>query len=335
MNAMVAALNDNHARWEYPLQPHGATPADTYSLGITTSPALEPAATAPSEALPPLFVTSIDPGSPAARSGLRPGDIIVSVNGAPPFTDGILSPGVISLLNQDYPQRRAVQITVRRPVTGATRTVTITPATYPAPASAAQVTSKLLAGHIAYVQFSGFFPGVASQVLTAISRLEKKTRLDGVIIDLRGNLGGDGTEAARLLGAFEHGTSYAYDCTITGRCTADYPDASTPLLHLPLVVLTDRSCASACDAFSGAVKDLHLGTLVGTRTAGIVAGPGIGYLLDDGSILGLPAEHELSADHEIINGIGVAPDYYIPLTARNIATGSDPDIAMAAALLSK
>jgi hypothetical protein len=33
------------------------------------------------------------------------------------------------------------------------------------------------------------------------------------------------------------------------------------------------SRASGCDAFSGAVKDLHLGTLVGTRTAGIVAGP--------------------------------------------------------------
>jgi C-terminal processing protease CtpA/Prc len=38
-------------------------------------------------------------------------------------------------------------------------------------------------------------------------------------------------------------------------------------------VLTDRNCASACDAFSGAVKDLRLGTLVGTRTSGIVSAP--------------------------------------------------------------
>ena len=98
-------------------------------------------------------------------------------------------------------------------------------------------------------------------------------------------------------------------------------------------MLTDRNCVSACDAFSGAVKDLRLGTLVGTRTAGIVSAPAAGYLLDDGSVLGLPAKRELSAHHELINGIGVAPDYYLPLTAHDLSTGHDPDIAKALTLL--
>ena len=43
-------------------------------------------------------------GIPAASAGLRPGDIIVSVNGAPPFTDGIISAGVMNLLFGPYPQ---------------------------------------------------------------------------------------------------------------------------------------------------------------------------------------------------------------------------------------
>jgi hypothetical protein len=43
---------------------------------------------APGETLPPAVVTSVDPGSPAARAGARPGDIITAVNDAPPFTDG-------------------------------------------------------------------------------------------------------------------------------------------------------------------------------------------------------------------------------------------------------
>jgi carboxyl-terminal processing protease len=98
-------------------------------------------------------------------------------------------------------------------------------------------------------------------------------------------------------------------------------------------VLTDGNCASACDAFSGTVKDLHLGALIGARTAGIVAGPASGYLLDDGSALLLPATHEFSAGHEIINGIGVAPDYDLPLTAWDVAAGHDPDIAKALAVL--
>jgi carboxyl-terminal processing protease len=120
----------------------------------------------------------------------------------------------------------------------------------------------------------------------------------------------------------------SYDCDVQGSCTANHPGSSTPLLRLPLVVLTDRNCVSACDAFSGAVKDLHLSTLVGTRADGIAAGPSATDLLDDGSLLALPAKHELGTDHELINGIGVAPDYYLPLTA-GISVGHDPHIAKA------
>jgi carboxyl-terminal processing protease len=332
MTGMIDVLQDNHARWQYPSpQPPGATPSDTYGLGINTSPAPGLAENAPGETLPPLTVTSVDPGSPAARAGVRTGDIITAVDGAPPFTGGQLSPGVFSLLNESYPQQQALRITLRWPVTSATRTVTITPAVYPG--TQLTVISRLLVGHIADVTLPEFFQGSATQVLTAISDLAKTATLHGVVLDLRGNGGGDVGEAVRLLGAFEHGAPWSYDCTVTGQCTANYPDTATALLHLPLAVLTDRNCASACDAFSGAVKDLHLGTLVGTRTAGGVSGPGALWALDDGSILSLPAEHELSAHHELINGIGVAPDYYIPLTADDLASGHDPDLAKALTLL--
>jgi carboxyl-terminal processing protease len=330
MTGMIAALNDNHARWTYPPpQPPGATPSDIYGLGINTSPAPGVAKYAPGETLPPAVVTSVDPRSPAARAGVRAGDIITAVNGAPPFTDGMLSPGVFYLLYQSYPQQQAVRVTLRWPVTGATRTVTLTPVAYPAPASS--VTSRLLDGDIGYLQVPGFDPGTASQVLAMVKDLEKTATLRGLILDLGGG-GGSPLEVAQLLGAFEHGTAYEYDCTVTGQCTADYPDAAIPLLHLHLAVLADRNCVSACDEFSGAVKDLHLGTLIGTRTAGIVAGHPATWVLDDGSVLGLPATHHVGADHELINRIGVAPDYYIPVTALDLATGHNPDIAKAIAL---
>jgi len=330
MTGMVAALDDNHARWSYPTLPPGATSSDIYGLGINTSPAPGVAKYATDTTLPPAVVMSVDPRSPAARAGVRTGDIIVSVNGAPPFTDGYLSPGVFYLLYQSYPQQQAVRITLRWPVTGATRTVTITPAAYPAPDSS--VTSKLLDGDIGYLQVPGFEQGTASQALAAVKDLEKTATLRGLILDLGGG-GGVSTEVTQLLGAFEHGTAYQYDCTVTGQCTADYPDASIPLLHLPLAVLIDGNCVSGCEVFSGAVKDLHLGTLIGTRTAGIVAGGALPWVLDDGSVLALPPRHGLGADRELINGIGVAPDYYIPVTALDLATGQDPDIAKALALL--
>jgi carboxyl-terminal processing protease len=107
-----------------------------------------------------------------------------------------------------------------------------------------------------------------------------------------------------------------------------------PLLHLPLAVLTDRDCASGCDMFAGAVKDLHLGTLIGTRTSGINgAADQLGVILNDGSLLNLTTKAFLGAGHEIINTIGVAPGYYLPMTAKDVATGHDPDIAKALAVL--
>jgi carboxyl-terminal processing protease len=170
-------------------------------------------------------------------------------------------------------------------------------------------------------------------VLQAVQDLAGVVKLRGLILDLRHNGGGDPAEVSRLLGAFTHHAAYIYLCDVHGNCPATYTDTNVPLLHLPLVVLTDRNCASACDAFSGAVKDLRLGTLAGTRTSGLLSGPAPGYQLDDGSVLNLPAKHALGADHELINGIGVAPDYYLPLTAQDLSTGHDPDITKALTLL--
>jgi carboxyl-terminal processing protease len=268
MTGMIASLHNNHARWSYPAPPPGDVPGD---LGIMTSPAPPLADIAPQEALPPLFITAVAPGSPAASSGLRPGDIIVSVDGAPPFPGGIISDGVMNLLSGPYPAPGRVTVQLHRPATGRTWTVTLTPALYQAPPP--PVTAKLLGGDIAYVQLPGFFPGAADQVLGDISSLAPRARLRGLILDLRGNGGGPVADPARLLGAFTHGKAWIYDCDVHGNCAPTYTDSSVPLLHLRLVVVTDRNCASACDAFSGAVKDLRLGTLVGTRTSGIVAAP--------------------------------------------------------------
>jgi carboxyl-terminal processing protease len=333
MTGMVHSVNDNHVGWAYPVFPSGYQPGDAYGLGFATSPAIGLAANAPQEALPPLFITMVT-GGPAAQHGLRAGDVIVAVNDVPPFVDGLPSPGALNLLSQQPPRSDQVRLTLHRPATDRTWTVTMTPTLFqPSAAATTLVTSTMLNGDIAAVRLAAFAPNAADQVLQAIAKLATGKTLRGVILDLRGNGGGSPTEVARLLGAFAHGKVWSYDCDGANRCSANYTDDTVALLHLPLVVLTDRNCASACDAFSAAAKDLHLGQLIGTRTAGVVSGPAAGYVLADNSMLRMPSQHEKGAKGEIINGIGVAPDISLPRTAHDLSTGHDPDIAKALTLL--
>jgi carboxyl-terminal processing protease len=333
MTGMLDDLHDNHVGWTYPVYPPGYQPGMAYGFGVNTTPFTGLAIDAPREALPPLFITTVL-GGPAAQHGLRPGDIISAVNGAPPFLDGVPTAGAMSLLSQQYPRDEPVRLTLHRPATGRTWTVTMHPALFaPDAAATTVVTATLLPGGIALVRLAGFAPNAADQVLQAIAKLADRTRLRGLILDLRGNGGGSPTEVARLLGAFAHGRTWSYDCDAASTCTENHTDDSVPLLNVSLVVLTDRNCASACDAFSGAVKDLRLGILVGTRTAGIVSGAAQAYLLDDNSVLRMPAMHQKGPNGEILNGIGVAPDHDVPLTARDLSTGRDPAVEEALTLL--
>ncbi|GGK69118.1 hypothetical protein Sme01_14490 [Sphaerisporangium melleum] len=328
MLGMVDSLDDDHARWQYG-PPPAPGPLGFKVSGVQCCTRPDPAASGP------MFVTQVKPGSPAATAGVRPGDEIITVNGVPPYINGTMQPGVLDWI--DSP-KSPVTLRLHHPATGTTSSVTLSPPTTPPapPGGSAppppSVNSRLLNGDVAYVQMSAFAPGTADQVLAAIAEMRTQAKLRAVILDMRGNGGGLGAELEKLLGAWVHGKPYAYFCDVRSRCTAQYPD-NTPLVRLPLTVLTDRNCASACDMFAGAVKDLRLGTLVGTRTAGFASGPVHEYRLDDNSALGLPKAHNLQAGKEAAATIGVAPDHQAPLTPDALSRGKDPAIDQALSLL--
>ncbi|MGW4476565.1 S41 family peptidase [Nonomuraea sp. NPDC004354] len=317
ITGMVAGLHDNHARWIRPAPPPPGGPAGTGIVGLSAlqGPRLDPAAR------PPLYITRVLPGSPAAKAGIRPGDIVVKVNGVPAFVGDTPNQGIIDAFTSS-----TVRLTLRRPTTGRTRTVEVRQG--PITPQPPTVTSRPLPGDVAYVHLPGFFDGAADQV---IAKLPDKPK--AVVLDLRGNGGGSPREVTRLLSAFAHGKVTSYFCSLKGDCVPNRTDDTVPLLGLRLVVLTDRACASACEDFSAAVKDNGLGTLVGTRTAGAVSGPAEGYLLDDGSVLLLPRFRHLGPAREIIDTIGVPVDHHAPMTALDLAAGHDPGVDKALELL--
>ncbi|WP_248960158.1 S41 family peptidase [Sphaerisporangium perillae] len=333
LQAIVAALGDNHADWKHQdKRPPDYYDGDGYGLGLEANVNGPQVDTNPGAAVAPLFVATVLGGA-AQAAGLRPGDIIEAINGSAPFIDGEATPAIAALYPK-YPEARPVRLRLLRQSTGRRWSVTLKPGLFQRDLAGLQVVrSKLLDDDIAYVRMTGFAPDSANRVLRAITRLRTGRTLSGVVLDLRGNGGGSPVEAARLLSAFVHGKNTAYQCTVDGTCQATPTDDTVELLHLPLVVLTDRDCASACEHFSAAVKDLRIGRLAGTRTAGVISGPAQGYLLANNTLLSFPARHHLGPNREVIDRIGVPPDHYVPLTPKDAAAGRDPALAKALTLL--
>ena len=319
MRAMMDSINDNHVVW------HRSFTANL--SGISLSAFVGPVHLDPS-AREPLFITEAT--GPAARAGVRAGDEIVAINGVPPFVNGVLSAGAIRWITESK-RDTPVELKLHRPATDATFNVMVTPGPSQPPDQGSA--AKLLEGNIGYVKVQGFAVDVVDGALAAIADLRKNTQLRAVVIDLRRNGGGSSEAGAKLLGALAHDKGIGYWCDAKDHCTENRPDDSAQLLNLPVVALIDRGCASACDMFASAVKDLHLATLVGTRTAGEASGPAASYQMEDGSGLDLPKFYQIGANKEIVNTIGVAPDYFAPVTSADLSVGRDPGIAKVQQLL--
>ncbi|MFD7559944.1 S41 family peptidase, partial [Streptomyces sp. NPDC059835] len=232
-------------------------------------------------------------------------------------------------------QKDPVKVTVQRPADGKTWTVELTPTQLPQWGGPAPTSATLLPGGVVKIPVPGFTPDIAKQVIKAIDDIRKTDAVRGVVLDLRGNHGGDPAEVGRLLGAFVHDKVWGHSCDVKDRCRPEYrTDDTVPLLNLPLVVLTDGQTVSAGDAFAMAVKDFGIGKLVGTRTAGIASGDTHGYLLNDNNtLINMPSKHIIGANGEIFAGIGVPPDHHVPLTPADISAGRDPGTDKAVQLL--
>ena len=96
----------------------------------------------------------------------------------------------------------------------------------------------------------------------------KKEKVDGVIIDLRGNGGGSLQEAVSLTGLFIKDGPVVQVKNSNGAIEVDKdPDASV-YYNGPLAVMTDRQSASASEIFAGAIQDYGRGLILGENTYG-------------------------------------------------------------------
>ncbi len=148
---------------------------------------------------------------------------------------------------------------------------------------------------------------------------------DGIILDLRGNQGGE----IRLAGEVFDLLTREPSVWIHYRQRA-YPFPATSW-NRPLLVLVDGTTGSAAEIFAAAVRARGLGTLIGATTAGQVQGSRL-FPLPDGSRLLVPVTTVTLPGGAPLEGNGVRPDKPVPRPLM-YAQGDDPPMARAVQIL--
>lgn len=113
-------------------------------------------------------------------------------------------------------------------------------------------------------------------------------KIDGLVMDLRNNGGGSLEEVRRMTGFFvERGPVVQVKNTL-GQVQVKDSDTGKPIYNGPMVVLTDKSSASASEILAGALQDYNRAVIVGESSSfgkGTVQQP-----MDIGRMLPLFAE---------------------------------------------
>jgi carboxyl-terminal processing protease len=213
------------------------------------------------EAKPGLRVSSVFPHSPAAAAGIKPGDLIVSVEG-----DSIAGePSEVSTAKIKGAEGTEVTIGVRPPG-GKTRQVKLTRAQIQLPVVSSGV-KQVGDRTLGYVRLLSFSEGAHALLREAVEKVVKKGA-EGVVLDLRENGGGLLEEAVLSAGVFLPKGEVVVTTDSRTQGHAVYKTVGENLPAVPLVVLIDRNTASAAEILTAALADDAGAKVVGTRSYG-------------------------------------------------------------------
>lgn len=271
-----------------------------------------------------VVVAPIDDG-PAARAGIRAGDVIVSVDGLPASatqledTIGRLRgpPGtrvVLGILREDAEVPRDFEV-------------------WRGQIDVQSVRAELLEPGYAYLRISHFSDSTPQDLRTALRTLRRQSdqALAGLVLDLRNNPGGVLDAAVAVADAF-------LDTGLIVSADGRMPDArfrleATPgdlLGGAPLTVLVNGGSASAAEIVAGALKDHHRATVIGTATFGKGSVQTI-MPLSEGRAIKLTTSRYYTPSGRSIHSRGVAPD--IVVEADDSPDAEDEQLASALATL--
>ena len=182
--------------------------------------------------------------------------------------------------------------------------------------------SRQLDGDIGYIAFNHFLDPANTMPRfneAMNSFLDKK----GVVIDLRGNPGGDVRLVGGMAGWFlEDGGHYLGTLLFRESSLKVMTYPRFPAFGGPLAVLIDEVSGSGSELFAGGMQDLKRARIFGVRSSGSVLGSQL-EVLPNGDVFQFAFANYISAGGCELEGIGVTPDQVVPTTREALLAGKD------------
>lgn len=289
------------------------------------------------------LVFRVQPGSGAADTGVKPGWVLLAVNGADvspmlerlaaaytdPAMQGAMQSATLEQLLAGAPgaalkarflddQDREVEksITLTRPGGSAAQFGNL-------PTFYVHFDARRLPSDVLYTSLNGFFD--PPHVIGGFGQAMRENRdARGLIIDLRGNPGGIGAMAMGI-GNYLVSKPDQRLGTLTLRGGTFHfilnPRADT--FDGPVAILVDERSMSTSEILAGGLQDLGRARVFGTRTPG-AALPSTVEKMPNGDRFQYAFANYVSSDGEPLEGHGVVPDEPVALDRAALLRGEDP-----------
>jgi carboxyl-terminal processing protease len=202
------------------------------------------------------------PKTPAYRAGLRPGDIIVEVDGEK--MEGVNTTEVANKLRGI--EGTQVEIAYERPGRSGLTRVTVTRDTIPRPSVPV---SFELRPRVGFVKIESFNENTGREIDDALRKMGGEDKLQGLVLDLRDNRGGLLSQGVYVSDKFlDKGAAIVshYGRASSERVYKAQRDA--PKSKYPVVVMVNCNSASASEIVAGALQDHDRALIVGSNTFG-------------------------------------------------------------------